>query len=785
MIFVSKNVEKALIDFLIRFRYFLALLSVVATIFIATGMQNLYFESDYKMYFKDNDPQLVAHDEMQDTYTKTDNIAYLIRANDGEVFNAKMLGIIHEITERSWQTPYVSRVDSITNFQHTQADGDDLLVEDLVLDPSLLDAERVAWVKKTTMAEKQIVKQTISANGSTVRINVTLQLPPEVDKTADPETQTQQRNARDASHPEVVAFARDVKAEFLERYPDLEIHLQGVSMINNTFNESSAKDLQGLVPLMYVLILLVVAFFLRSIGSMIGTVLIVGCASIATVGGAGYLGLALNAVNVTAPMIVLTIAVCDAVHLLTVYQRSLSEQMVPIDAMRESLRLNLQPIILTSVTTAVGFLTLNFSISPPFSQLGNMTAIGVIWAMVLTFTLLPTLSILLIRKSKPKPNRDKYLHTMAHFIVRNNKACFFGAISVAILLISLIPLNTIDDDPILYFKKGVEFRDASDYAIEHFPAINDVEFSLECGAAACTSDPVFLQKVSDFQAWYESQPSVLHVSAYTDVMRNLNRSMNGDQQEFHTIPERADLAAQYSLMYEMSLPYGLDLNNQLNLDKSATKVRVVTENLTNSEVIALADRGHAWLKDNYRADAAPGSSMSLMFSHIGEKNIYSMLWGGMIAILGVTLTILIALRSFRYALISMIPNTLPAFMAFGIWGLMVGTVNMAVAAVFSISLGILVDDTVHFISKYRRAREVKNFSPEDAIIYAFENVGTALIITTIALSMGFGLLSTSDFNLNGMSGLLTMITIIIALIFDFLILPPVLMFFDKKKTLSA
>jgi len=778
-------VEKALIDFLIRFRYLLAIISVIATVLIAVGAKNLYFESDYKIYFQDNDPQLVAHDVMQDTYTRSDNVAYLIRAHNGEIFNAKMLGIIHEITERSWQTPYVSRVDSITNFQHTQADGDDLLVEDLVLDPSVLDEDRIAWVKKTTMSEKQLVKQTISADGSTARINVTLQLPPEVDKTADAETQTQQRNARDASHPEVVAYAREMKAEFLERYPDLDIHLQGVSMINNTFNESSAKDLQNLVPLMYVLILIVVAFFLRSIGSMVGTVLIIGCASAVAIGGAGFFGLALNAVNVTAPMIVLTIAVCDAVHLLTVYQRRLSEQMPPIEAMRESLRMNLQPVLLTSVTTAVGFLTLNFSISPPFAQLGNMTAMGVIWAMVLTFTLLPAISILLVRSSKPKPNRDKYLLKMANLIVSNSKACFFGAISVAALLISLIPLNVIDDDPISYFKKGVEFRDASEYAIKYFPALNDVEFSLDCGSAACTSDPEFLKTLSDFQAWYETQPGVLHVGTYADVMRNLNRSMNGDQQAYHTIPERADLAAQYSLMYEMSLPYGLDLNNQLNLDKSASKVRVVAEDLTSGDVIRLADAGHEWLQQNYRPNAEPGSSVSLMFSHIGEKNIRSMLWGGVIAIIGVTLTILIALRSFRYAAISMIPNAIPAFMAFGLWGLMVGTVNMAVAAVFSISLGILVDDTVHFISKYRRAREVKLLSPEDSIVYAFENVGTALIITTIALSMGFALLSTSDFNLNGMSGLLTMITIIIALIFDFLILPPILMFFDKKDQLTA
>lgn len=777
--------EKSLIEFLIRFRYLLAILSVLATALLASGAKNLYLESDYKIYFKENDPQLIAHEKMQDTYTKTDNLAYLIRADDGEIFTAEMLGMLHEITERSWQTPFALRVDSITNFQHTQAVGDDLLVEDLILDPSLLDEQRIAWLKKTVMSEKRLVKQAISENGSSTRINVTLQLPPEADKTADLETQTAQRNALDASHPEVVAYARSIKAEFEQRYPGVQIHLQGVSMVNNTFNESSEKDIKSLVPIMYLVILLIVAFFLRSIGSMVGTVLIIGFASVVALGGAGFLGLAINAVNVTAPMIVLTIAVCDAVHLLSVYLRSLSQKLEPVEAMRESLRLNLQPIILTSVTTAVGFLTLNFSISPPFAQLGNMTAIGVIWAMVLTFTFLPAVSILLVRKSKPKPNQDKYLRHLAHFIVRNSKACFFSAISVALLLMSFIPMNIIDDNPTSYFKKGVEFRDASEFAVKHFPALNDVEFSLDCGSASCTSDPEFLQTVADFQAWYEQQPGVLHVGTYVDIMRNLNRSMNGDDQRFHTIPERADLAAQYSLMYEMSLPYGLDLNNQLNLDKSATKITIIAGDMISSDVIRLADRGHQWLLDNYRSDAKPGSSVSLMFSHIGEKNIRSMLWGGVIAILGVTLTILIALRSFRYAIISMIPNAIPAFMAFGIWGVMVGSVNMAVAAVFSISLGILVDDTVHFISKYRRAREVKKLSPEDSIVYAFENVGTALIITTIALSVGFGLLATSDFNLNAMSGLLTMITIIIALIFDFLILPPILMFFDKKDQLQA
>jgi len=223
----------------------------------------------------------------------------------------------------------------------------------------------------------------------------------------------------------------------------------------------------------------------------------------------------------------------------------------------------------------------------------------------------------------------------------------------------------------------------------------------------------------------------------------------------------------------------------LDLDKSSTKVAIMTNHITNAELIGLADQAHQWLKTNYREDVEPGASVSLMFAHIGENNIRSMIVGGFFALLGITLTILIALKSFRYALISLIPNCVPAFMAFGLWGLLVGHVNMAVASVFSISLGILVDDTVHFISKYRRARQVKGLDPEKAIYYAFDNVGAALIVTTIVLALGFGLLGFSDFNLNAMSGSLVAITIVIALVFDFLMLPPILMLFDRDARLKA
>jgi len=547
------------------------------------------------------------------------------------------------------------------------------------------------------LSEKQLVKRLVSSDGKTALININLELPQEVDPSASKELQSEQRSLRDSSHPQVVNFGRELLAEYRLKYPDVEMHLAGVPVINNSFNEMANNDLSALVPSMYGLILILLIIFFRSFGSVVSTLIVIACASAVAIGSA------------------------------------------PEEAMSESLRLNLQPIVLTSVTTAVGFLTLNFATSPPFAELGNMTAIGVIWAMVLTFTLLPAITMLITRSRKPSAINDKLMQSFARFVVKHRTKALTGSLLVAFGLMAMIPLNVIDDDPITYFDKGVPYRDSMEFAIEYLPGVKDINFTLECGETSCVTNPEFLNTLEDFQAYLESEPAVVHVDTYIDVIKRLNRSMNADEQAYHVVPERADLAAQYNLMYEMSLPYGLDLNNQLNLDKSETKVGVLVNNIINSDLIALAERSHTWLKENHRPDTKPGSSVSLMFAHIGENNIRSMLVGGLFAIIGVTITILIALRSVRYAVISIIPNSIPAFMAFGVWGVVNGQVNMAVAMVFSITLGILVDDTVHFITKYRRGRTVKGLSKEASIEYAFSNVGQALIITTFVLAMGFAL----------------------------------------------
>jgi predicted RND superfamily exporter protein len=228
------------------------------------------------------------------------------------------------------------------------------------------------------------------------------------------------------------------------------------------------------------------------------------------------------------------------------------------------------------------------------------------------------------------------------------------------------------------------------------------------------------------------------------------------------------------------------MNDRINLDKSASRLTATLDNVTTQEVREFINSSKAWLADNapkYMVTQPTGATV--MFSYISQRNIEGMLRGNVIALIAISLILMLALRSFTMGALSIIPNAIPILMTFGIWALTVQQIGMAAAGVSAVALGIVVDDTVHFISKYLRARREKGLSKPDAIIYAFRTVGAALIITTFVLVLGFLVMSTSSFMVNEQLGLMTAATIMVALIIDFTMLPCLLLINDKKGKVDA
>ncbi len=762
------DIKEALFGVAVR-RPFLTILGLVLIVMGATyGASNLTFKSDYRVFFGKENPQLTAFEEMQKTFTKNDGVAFILAPKDGVVFKEETLQAVHELTTESWQIPYTSRVDSVTNYQHTTAEGDDLLVEDLVLEPELLPSLNLEKLKNVALSEPLLRKKLIAEDASVTVVNATVQLPG-----IDPVTEL----------PEVVTKVREIKAQINQNYPELDVYLSGMIMMNNTFSEAALNDNATLLPIMlFIVIPLAMILLLRTISGTVSTFIIVIFSILTAMGIAGWMGFFLTGPSASAPTVILTLAIADCIHILTTMLYEMRHGMKKQAAILESLRVNFQPILLTSVTTAIGFLSMNFSDSPPFRDLGNIVAMGVMIAFVLSITLFPALlSALPIRVKLEEDRKGDFMNNIANFVIAKKKILFPSFIAIIIGLTVFVPQNELNDNFVKYFDTSVPFRQSTDFMEERLSGLMTQEIEVKSKESSGINKPEYLKVLADFSDWMRTQPETENVSILSDILRRLNKNMHGDDPSYYRLPEDRELSAQYLLLYELSLPYGLDLNNQIDVDKAGTRIVVTTKNMTSVENIALEKRIDNWFTENAPQYETIIASPNLMFAHIGQRNIQSMLLGTTIALMLISLLLGIALRSIKFGFISLVPNLIPAAMGFGLWFFIDGQVGLGLSVVTGMTLGIVVDDTVHFLSKYLRARRVKNKNTEEAVRYAFASVGRALWITTIVLIAGFMVLAQSSFKLNADMGLLTALTIGIALIVDFLFLPPLLMLIDKNK----
>lgn len=740
---------------------------VVFAVLAGVGLKFINLSADYRVFFSEENPELIAFDAIERTYAKNFNLLFVISPNNEKVFSNETLQIVRELTEASWKIPFATRVDSITNFQHTWAKGDELEVRDLVEKSGELSYDKLLWIAQTAIAEPLLVNRLVSEKGHVTGINVEVQLPG--------------HNSMESNR--VAAYGRELKREFLAKYPDIKMHLSGLVMQNNAFYEGTMRDVERLIPAMYLIVIVLIALLLRSISAMVVVSLIVIASTITAVGLAGWLNIMLTPPSSMSPIIILTLAVANSVHILTIFFAQMRAGSTKILAMQASLRSNLQPVFLTSATTAIGFLSMNFSDAPPFHDLGNIVAMGVLAAFLYSVVLLPSLMLVLPVKTKIKESRlQRSMEPLGNWVLNHRgkllvlMGLVFPALAAGTLSIE------VDDNFVEYFDERYSFRTDADYVQRHLTGLANIEFSVGAEEPGGINEPYYLAKLDDFVQWLRKQEGVVHVNSISDVMKRLNFNMHSNDPSYYQLPKDRKLAAQYLLLYEFSLPRGLDINNQLNLDKSASRVTVTLKNLSNNEQLAIERSASQWLQHNTPSYMhARGASPTIMFANISQRNINSMFMGTAVALLLISAILIFALRSIKVGLISILPNLLPAVMAFGLWGILVGKVGLAVSIVSAMALGIIVDDTVHFLSKYLAERRDKGLMPTAAVKATFLQVGPALIITSVLLITGFMMLSLSGFKINADMGLLTAITILIALIADFLFLPPILIWIEGIK----
>ena len=758
-----------LLDGLFRHRGWILAGVMVVVAAATSGMVKLQFSTDYRIFFGGNDRHLEEYLKQQRTYSHNDSVLIAIAPDGDDVFNYDLLKVLRRYTHEAWLLPEVIRVDSLTNFQDSFALQNELVIKDLVSDDVDFSEALLTYVKKVALSETALKNRLVSEDGRYTGIALTIALPEGAEK-----------------NQKIIEVVREVRrlAEKIEGEKAVKaVYLSGTVMINNAFYEVSKSDLMTLIPIMFAVIILFMSLLIRSFSATMLVFAMVGMSVGVSFGLGSLMGIQLTPPSAAAAPIIMMLAIADSVHVLTTYYKQLAQQPRPsrVEAVKISLQKNFIPVTLTTATTVIGFLTMNFSESPPFHDLGNLVAMGVIAAYVLTMLFLPLCLVLIPVSTTVRANYlEKFLARVADKVVANRIQLLVVTGVIASSLFFFITRNELNDEFIKYFDESIEFRRDNDFITQNLTGVYQIEYSITAASAGGISNPEYLQVVDEFADWFRGQKHVMHVQSIVDVYKKANMNLLNGAVDQYRVPESREMAAQALLAYEMSLPRGLDLNDQINVAKSSSKFVVSLQTISARDLLALETAADQWLREQAPGHMrqAIGTGPAVLFSHIGMRSIKTGLLGGVVALLLICTLLSLVFRSVRIGLISLIPNLFPAAMAFGLWGLLYGQINMALATVISMTLGIIVDDTIHFIAKYRELRKA-GASPEAAVRGTFTTVGVAIVVTTIVLVAGFTVLTFSPFVMNWGMGLLSAITIVFALLTDLLLLPAFLIQFEK------
>jgi predicted RND superfamily exporter protein len=760
------RLERNFGPWVVRHRWPILAIAAAIVVLSGLGLRRLKIENNTRAFFGAKNPQYQALAAFEKTYSNEQNVVFVIAPKDANVFTPKTLAAVAEVTEGAWKIPYAHRVYSITNALHVEVQGDDLKSSELVPDVNSLGAADISRIRRIALEDIGTVGFLVSPAGHCTAVHVHFQLP-----------SRSRQEVTDVAH-----FAETMARRARKAHPEMDLYLTGQIILDEAFADAARTDLATLAPLMLAVLTILVGLTLRSAWPTLVIWIVIVASLITGLGLAGWLGIPINAASVGAPTLILTLSVADSVHLLVTMIACMRSGVDRHQAIAQALESNLKPVFLTNVTTMVGFSGVNFSESPPFSQLSNIVNLGVGAAFIYAVVLLPALAAVLpIRVTAgPEPSPVVITRRLTDWVLRRYRPI------MAILLVATVASAAgtawieLDDNYLTYLDRSYEARKAADFLLANLSGWDVIEYSLKADRPGGITDPNYLATVDRFAQWFRQQPKVRHVVCFSDVMKQINQAMQGGDRRFCLLPDRADLAAQYLLLYEMSLPYGRDLNSQVDIDRSATRMTVLFDSLRSTEIRRMERESKAWLAANAPASMQTGgTSLSIVWAHITERNVRSMLWGTALSLILVSACMVVGLRSLKLALVSLIPNLIPPLIAFGIWGLVKHEVGLALSVVVAITVGIVVDDTVHYLTKYQDACR-QGLDQTSAIRHAFDEVGPAMWIVTIALVAGFLVLTLSHYRISREMGLICAMTFSIGAWMDCLLLPGLLLTLDRK-----
>ncbi len=731
----------------------------------------LTFGDNISIFFGSDNKQFEAVERTREIFGRSETIFFTLAPHTGDVFQQGFLDVLAALTEASEMLPYAAHAYSFLRYPVIRGTEDALRIHEMAEDPANPVQQDLTTLRNEIMENEMLRHYLVAPDGRAASIFVRLTVPPAVEKTP----------------AEVARAAVALQNRFSAKHPDITFHVAGELLFAHAFMRTGLRDLFWLGPPMFVVMCLLIGIVLRSSAAVFATVTVMTAAVGSAMGITGWMGIQLSIISAGAAGLIFTLAVADCIHIVQAVFTYMREGATRLQAIARALDVNLRPVFLTSLTTMIGFLSLNMIDSPPFRALGNIIAIGVALAFFFSTTLLPALlAIMPLRVGPEQPDLVRTaMHQVAMFSQRREYFVRNTLLLAAVVASVGIGRLSVEGHFQEMFSRRLALRRAADFQVHHMGVASSIIHALSAEQQGGVHEPAFMQTLDQFAQWYREQPGVLHAMSPSDTVKRIHRALHADDPAAARIPDQRELIAQCLLLYEMGLPAGHSLEGQIDPTRQIAALRVLTGKLTVNEWLDLDARAQNWLRENAPpAMQGAGASPDIIWAHLTQRNVHAMYRSKLMVLVIISAILVVALRNPILGIISMIPNLLPLFVTFGVWGLLTGSVGLAVTAVGAMTLGIVVDDTIHVLCRYEAARRLDGLPPPLAMQHVLTTAGASLVITSIALIGGFAILATSPFEMTAVLGRMSVLVIALALIYDLLFLPTVLLAMERRGIIS-
>ena len=754
---------KSYITFLKKFRWLIAIgipLLVFALVFF--NAHKIEMDGSYRIWFGEDSKTLTDYDNFRKTFGNDDGVVIVFKDENG-IFSKKALASIDRITQALWKTKYIARVDSLTNYQYVHAnpkEPDDIVVEDFIKNIDNATPAYLAERKEIAISDPLVVDAFISKDGTTTMISA--RLTPKVNDDSDKSLIIMD------SLEKILAPERELTG--------YKYWVNGGPALNKAFTVIGTSDAMTFTPLVllasFILLLLLfrrVSGALIPLGVVIFTFLTVLAVQV-------LLGYKLNNFTANLPVFIVAIGIADAVHIYSVWILQKRQGDDNEEAVLHSMQKNFLPIFLTSLTTAIGFATLTISEVIPVLTLGIATASGAVLAFIISVIWMPSVLLLLkkpIKAEVVEATKEKKTFGYGKFIIKNNKKIvLITSLIFAILAIGLFKVK-VDSNTIRYFDKSVEIRKSTEFMMQNLTGPMAYEIVVDSGVKDGIKNPKFMKEVEQFYKEFQAKfPEVRHLASLMDTVKRFNKVVDGKDE----LPQSQNLIAQYLLLYSLSLPQGMEINDKMDINEQKLRITGqmdIVDTSKDLEMIAYIENW--WKKTEYSATV---QGQTYMFAHMQEDVTNTLIYSLSLAILLVSMVMLLIFRRMKLLWVFILPNILPVILVVGLMGWIGINIDIGVAIAGAIIIGVAVDDTIHFLVKYFDARK-KGLNMQDTFDEVLHYAGKAILFTTIILSVAFSMFAFSTFTPNQNFGIVTAFALIIAFVVDLLLLPALLSLADK------